>query len=275
MSLVTPASSSYFRGCLWLYRMVCSPNIVMFTLKKILISTFYLVIVGIAATNAAAQQPEEPSSLASSFFQGGQFDPVIQLGPSNILHGWQLGIGSEFSPVDLVFDEPELPPSLDLQARRELSEALDILMRYRVSYLDALGAADDDEPGLMQHYSAEANMKWSVVRTRVGLSLETGDWQDADGLSPTHQSWIAAVSLTPFDDLDVHLGFDYRNSDYFRAKTLEHQEDRFRTVLGFSYMLSGDAQLSTEYQHMRQVSTDEAYDTDVNDMILLNVTMGF
>ncbi len=216
------------------------------------------------------------------FFDTNEYESGAFIMPTwEELSDWNLSSNGQL-PLAMV-DKEDLQriPTLNVQARRQLSEAMDFLLRYRVSYLKALTNEQESLVGLaaemphrwQQRYSAEANMKWSLVQAKIGLSFEKnnlGDNQD----SPTRQSWVAAVTLTPLDDLDLHLGFNYRNTFSLTESDEERQENQASAVLRLSYMLSDDTYLSTEYQYTDNKSNDPQYDFQ-RDLLLLNVSMGF
>lgn len=198
------------------------------------------------------------------------------------LSDWHLSSNGQLPFAIIDKEDLARMPTLDVQAKRQLSEAMEFLLRYRVSYLKTMTNVEEQESTLpvgksehwQQSYSAEANMKWSLVRAKIGLSLEKNDTKNND-FSPTRQSWVAAVTLTPLDDLDLHLGFNYRNSNFSLMEIdEERKENHTSAVLRLSYMLSNDMYLSTEYQHTDTKSDDPQYDIQ-RDTLLLNVSMGF
>ncbi len=217
-----------------------------------------------------------------NFFNSYEYESGAFILPSwEELGDWQLSNNGQLPFAMVAKEDLDRIPTLNVQARRQLSEAMDFLLRYRVSYINAMTSVDEDsdahgvgKPQYRQEsYSAEANMKWSLVRAKIGLSLEKNDL--GEEYSPTRQSWVAAVTLTPLDDLDLHLGFNYRNSNYSLAEIDEKREaNQASAVLRLSYMLSDDMYLSTQYQHTENKSADPKYDFQ-RDTLLLNVSMGF
>lgn len=218
----------------------------------------------------------------SYFFNNHEYESGAFILPSwEELNDWQLSTNGQLPLAMVDKEDLERIPTLNFQARRQLSEAMDFLLRYRLSYLNAMSSEDEHVAGFSrgnshrwQQYSAEANMKWSLVQAKIGLSLEKNDMGN-DAFSPTRQSWVAAVTLTPLDDLDLHLGFNYQNNNFSRTEIdEEREENRASAVLRLSYMLSDDMYLSTEYQHTDSKSDDPQYDFQ-RDTLLLNVSMGF
>ena len=216
------------------------------------------------------------STYFQKYFDLEQYDSaafLLGLSRNDNLAKWQLETGADYSYTLLDGEGLEQVPTLSVNAKRELGKALDFFLKYRLSYLDALDDEFDYLNGWRQRYQAEARMKWALVRTKVGLSMELND-RDNDDYSPTRYSWIASATLTPLDELDLHLGFDYRNSDYTITGSDDRQEDRFRTLARLSYLLPNDLQLSGEYQYTDNDSNYESYDY-TREMVLVNVSMGF
>jgi hypothetical protein len=162
--------------------------------------------------------------------------------------GWQLKPAVDYAYTIQDVKSYDQTPTFSLQGRHSFYWDTEIRLTYRLSYIDILDSDYDAIEGTRNKFRAEVIKKWQKTSVSLKYTLELND-RDNDDLSPTRNT-IAVKVRHRFNDRFSGTGIvSFRNSSYDNTAAYDRDEDRWKTTLRGSYVLTPIWNLTADYTY--------------------------
>jgi len=179
---------------------------------------------------------------------------------------WKARFDLGYDYIDFGSETYQRVTKLGVEGRRRLTKSTELRLRYEANFIDA-GENFSNLDGTRQYVRAETRIKQGSNRYRLSYTYQTNDRDDRRGTTTfssasPNRHILRANARIPFNQKwQGEIDARYRSSRYrdrnilSDGSTTTREDDRFRSLLGIEYKLTGETKLFGRYQY---------YDNDSN-----------